>query len=294
MKLTAETTIHSTMNRIWRFTQTPELHQAWDLRFNTIQYLPKTSPDDPQNFVYATQIGFGLAIEGWGKSVAQIEKKDKRTSVLSFGTEDKKSIIREGKGCWIYQATPEGIHFSTVYDYQVRFGWLGRLFDAVLFRPLMIWATRWSFDRLRLWIEQKIPPEIAFRLWVTKVISRVLLGLVWIHEGLIPKILFVRHSELMLVKNSQLYWHSPAFTLMALGFCEIGFGLWLISGYKERLTAFLTLIGLIVLPIIVILNDPMAWSDPFGGISKNLGLIACAVVILKLIPITPRAYWFKK
>lgn len=30
-----------------------------------------------------------------------------------------------------------------------------------MFHPLIGWATAWSFDRLRLWIERGIPPEVS-------------------------------------------------------------------------------------------------------------------------------------
>jgi hypothetical protein len=35
--------------------------------------------------------------------------------------------------------------------------------DRLVFRPLMGWATAWSFDRLRLWCERGISP--ARSLW---------------------------------------------------------------------------------------------------------------------------------
>ena len=34
----------------------------------------------------------------------------------------------------------------------------------VLFRPLLGWATAWSFDRLRLWLEDRLDPRLAVRL----------------------------------------------------------------------------------------------------------------------------------
>ncbi|WLQ35410.1 hypothetical protein P8A18_19140 [Streptomyces castrisilvae] len=56
-----------------------------------------------------------------------------------------------------------GIRFLTGYDYEPRWGRPGRLADRLLFRPLMGWATAWSFDRLRLWCERGITPERALR-----------------------------------------------------------------------------------------------------------------------------------
>jgi hypothetical protein len=55
--------------------------------------------------------------------------------------------------------TEDGVRFLTQYDYEPRFGVAGRAVDGLLFRPLLGWATAWSFDRLRLWLEDGIPPE---------------------------------------------------------------------------------------------------------------------------------------
>src|SRR5215469_8438115 len=38
---------------------------------------------------------------------------------------------------------------------------VGRVTDRFLFRPFLGWATAWSFDRLRVWIEHGIPPEVS-------------------------------------------------------------------------------------------------------------------------------------
>jgi hypothetical protein len=51
------------------------------------------------------------------------------------------SLIREGSGYWKYVPVPDGVRFLTWYDYEVRFGRLGRAVDAAAFRPLIGWAT---------------------------------------------------------------------------------------------------------------------------------------------------------
>ena len=287
MKLTAETTIHGEPETVWRLTQTPDQHARWDLRFTEIESLPKAGPGAPQRFRYATRIGGGLAIEGWGETMAQ---HDGRGSALRFGSSDPRSLIREGSGCWVYQPNGRDVHFSTVYDYTVRYGWLGRALDQALFRPLMIWATRWSFDRLRLWIEQGITPELALRLWLVKSIARVFLGLVWVLEGLVPKLLFVTPGEIDLVRRSGLFWPRPRLTLGVLGGLEILAGLWLISGCAERRSVLLASLAMLVLAGIVAITDPMALANPLGGISKNLGLLACAAAVWLLSPVTPSAH----
>jgi hypothetical protein len=158
-----ETRIRAPLEDVWEKTQRPELHERWDLRFSAIDYLPRAD-GEPQRFRYATRLGFGLRIEGTGESVGDRLGAAGRTSALTFRSGDSKSLIREGSGYWRYVPTAHGVRFLTRYDYEPRWGIAGRLLDRLLFRRLLGWATAWSFDRLRIWLEDGIPPERSRRL----------------------------------------------------------------------------------------------------------------------------------
>ena len=148
--------IKAPIDRLWHLTQTPNLHQRWDLRFTEITYLPRPDPNEPQQFLYQTRIGMGLKIQGQGETTGAFNDPSVRApSALKFSSSDPKSLIRQGSGYWKYIPSPDhqSVRFLTAYDYTVRFGLIGRLLD-LLFRPLIGWATAWSFDRLRLWLEK--------------------------------------------------------------------------------------------------------------------------------------------
>jgi hypothetical protein len=118
-----EINIHAPMEDLWRLTQTPNLHERWDLRFTGIEYLPRPNENEPQRFLYTTRIGFGLKICGEGESVGSHNKRNgERTSALKFGSNDPKSLIRTGSGYWHYIPGDNDITFLTWYDYQTRFG----------------------------------------------------------------------------------------------------------------------------------------------------------------------------
>jgi hypothetical protein len=158
-----EILIRAPIDALWTHTQAPELHERWDLRFSHIQYLPKAHEHAPQRFRYSTRLGFGFEVKGEGESVGRQDSIDGcRSSSLKFWSTAPLSIIREGSGYWKYIATTDGIRFVTWYDYRTRFGYAGALFDRLLFRPLIGWATAWSFDRLRLWLEHNVDPSQAF------------------------------------------------------------------------------------------------------------------------------------
>lgn len=80
-------------------------------------------------------------------------------SGLKFWASAQRAIIDAGAGYWRYVSTDDGIRFLTRHDYRPRWGRLGDLMDRWLFRPLFGWGTAWSFDRLRLWLEDGTPPE---------------------------------------------------------------------------------------------------------------------------------------
>lgn len=166
MSIYVEIVIRGSLDELWHRTQTPDQHQRWDLRFSQITYLPRPDEQHPQHFRYTTRIGFGLEIAGYGETVGSRSTEDGYTSALKFWSDDPRSLICRGSGYWKYIPTPEGIRFITWYDYATRFGAPGRRFDQLIFRPLMGWATAWSFDRLRLWIERGIEPELSPRVCI--------------------------------------------------------------------------------------------------------------------------------
>jgi uncharacterized membrane protein YphA (DoxX/SURF4 family) len=288
--VTADIVVRCDPQTLWRLTQTPEHHVRWDARFTEIEYLPKAAPDHVQRFRYATRLGFGLAVAGWGETVGETSRGG---SALRFGSEQPRSLIRRGGGCWTYRRVEDGgaaaTHFGTVFDYRVRHGLLGKVIDRFAFRPLMQWATRWSFDRLRLWVERGLEPEVALRLWLAKIVARTALALVWVYEGLVPKLLYTTQAEVNLVARSHLYWPTPRATLFALAAGEILGGLWLLSGKAERAASGISLVLLVVLGTLCAIHEPGLLHHPFGGMSKNLGLIGCALVVLLLSKVAPKA-----
>jgi hypothetical protein len=167
--LYAETLIRATCDEVWRLTQEPGQHQRWDLRFTRIEYARPEPGVHGQRFTYSLGFAPALRIAGTGVCSGERVRPDgTRTSVLRFASGQRLSLIRSGMGYWRYVPTAAGIRFLTGYDYQPGWGPLGWPADW-LFRPVLGWATAWSFDRLRLWLECGIPPERSLRRWAADV-----------------------------------------------------------------------------------------------------------------------------
>ncbi|TNJ62694.1 hypothetical protein FE784_29045 [Paenibacillus hemerocallicola] len=277
-----ELDIRAGMDALWNRTQTPEMHEKWDLRFSEIRYLAKRTPDEPQRFLYATRIGFGLRIEGSGVTRGSIEEASgRRTSVLRFGSDSPLSLIREGGGFWRYIPHEDKVTFMTRYDYTTRFGPLGHLADRLVFRPLIGWATAWSFDRLRLWLESGIPPSVSFGRWLVHVCGAWLLALLWMYQGIVPKLIAPEAGELDLLRAAGWFsgWERGA--LAVLGLAEAGFGLLIGLRSKDRRVHAWAAAALVVLAIPALLADPDLWASPMSPIVLSgamLGLhgtVAC-------------------
>ncbi|MET9674088.1 hypothetical protein ABZY68_13470 [Streptomyces sp. NPDC006482] len=174
MGLYIETRVRVDLETLWERTQEPDRHQRWDLRFTEISYLPRAE-GEPQHFRYATRVLPFLAVAGTGVSAGERHRAGgDRVSALRFASPHPLSLLAEGSGYWRYVPTPDGVRFLTGYDYRPRWGRLGRAADRLVFRPLMGWATAWSFDRLRLWCERGITPERSRDRWLLETAARVL------------------------------------------------------------------------------------------------------------------------
>ncbi|HLY25650.1 MAG TPA: DoxX-like family protein [Aggregatilineales bacterium] len=276
-----ETFIRGSLDDLWQKTQTPQLHQRWDLRFSEIEYLPRPDPAQPQQFRYTTRIAFGLRISGAGESLGtRDDPATGATSALKFWSDDPKSLIRKGSGYWKYIAQEGGVRFLTWYDYETRFGALGRLFDWIIFRPLISWATAWSFDRLRLWIEQQIDPGVSLRSSVIYALARIVVGFIWLYHGLLPKLLFLSKDEMALLMNTGLRPDAALMIVRIVGIAEIVLGLATLLGWRWRWPLLVSLGLLGVATVGVIVTSPAYAVAAFNPVTLNLATMALAVIAL--------------
>jgi len=280
-----EARIRCPLEALWKHTQQPELHQQWDLRFTEIEYLPRPSAAEPQQFLYATRIGFGLGVAGRGESLGTKEKNGERTSVLKFWSEEWVSLIREGAGFWKYVPTADGLRLFTKYDYQTRFGWVGQVLDRLAFRPLIGWATAWSFDCLRLWLETGQRPALSRRLALADWLTRATLGVVWVYQGVVPKLLYPDTGELQILQGAGFSAAAAHRVAAGVGVAEILFGLlfWLLPARRLRPVYWLHMLGLLVLGAGALFSQPAVFVAPFNPLTLNLALVAMAAVRL-LVP----------
>ncbi len=290
MSIYVEILIRAPMDALWAHTQTPELHERWDLRFSEIAYVPRSIETEPQRFRYATRIGFGLEVAGEGESVGQRDLANgSRSSALKFSSADRRSIIREGSGYWKYIPTADGIRFLTWYEYRTRFGALGALFDRLVFQPLIGWATAWSFDRLRLWLEEGVDPTLAMRQTLVHGMARVGLALIFAYHGLVPKLLRPHADEVAMLRDVGVAAESTGIVLTMLGIVEFLLAFCLLRFWRRRWPPMLCLGAMLVAAVGVAVSSPRFLGAAFNPVSLNLAVACLAAIDLVVLSGLPSA-----
>jgi hypothetical protein len=290
MSIYVESRVRAPMESLWDHTQTPALHEKWDLRFSRIEYLPKSVDGEPQRFRYATRIGFGFEVSGEGETTGQRNFADgSSTSALTFGSHERLSIIREGSGYWKYIPTSDGIRFITWYDYRTRFGAVGAVFDRFVFRPLIGWATAWSFDRLRLWLENGVDPAQAMRQTLVHLVARVALAVIFAYQGLVPKLLVSHIDEISMLRDAGVSPAAMDIALNALGISELALAAALFVAWRRSWPALLCLVSMPIATAAVALRSPRFFEAAFNPLSLNVGVAALAAIDLLVLAGVPSA-----
>lgn len=281
MNIYVEIRVRAPLEDLWEHTQNPVLHQQWDLRFSRIEYLPRTDDSQPQRFLYATRLGPGLTIRGEGETVGEREDLGgARSSSLRFWSEDSRSLIREGSGYWKYIPAEDGVRFLTLYRYEVRFGWMGRCFDRAVFRPLMGWATAWSFDRLRLWLEDGLDPGLTRDRALAHAAARSGVAFTWIYHGLVPKLLFLHPDERLLLELGGISQSAIPGALAGLGLLEVVFGLLVLILWNKTWPLFATIAAMLLATVGVAATAPSFLIAAFNPVTLNLLVTVLAIVAL--------------
>jgi DoxX-like family len=276
-----ESRIRAPMDQLWDATQQPSLHRRWDVRFGTIDYQP-TVDGEPQRFTYATTIAPGVTIGGTGESLGDRNRPDgTRWSGLKFWADDWRSIIAAGAGYWRYVPTDDGIRFLTRFDYRPRWGRAGELVDRHLFRPVFGWATSWSFDRLRLWLEHGIPPERARDQAVAHGASIAGLAGVWLYQGLVPKLWRVDSGEVALWMSALgLGRRAARGGVRAAGIAEVVMGVAAIARARQRWPAVVTAVAMPLLTTGAWRADRNVITRAFNPVALSTAMVAMAITAL--------------
>jgi hypothetical protein len=275
-----ESRIRASIDDLWRATQEPDRHQRWDVRFGEIEYLPHVE-GEPQQFRYATTVAPGLTVAGTGETLGERDRPDgSRWSGLKFRADDWRSIIGAGAGYWRYVPTDDGVRFLTRYDYRPRWGHFGEWLDRVAFRPLFGWATAWSFDRLRLWLEDGTPPETARNHSVAHAVAAGAVSGIWLYHGLVPKLWNADADELTFWTALGLGTATAKAIVRATGAGEVALGAATARWSNRRWPFLVAALSMPALTVAAGIADRRSITRAFNPVTLNVATAALAVVAL--------------
>ena len=114
-------------------------------------------------------------------------------------------------------------------------------------------------------------------------ILRAGVGVIWLTEGLLPKILFQQTEELRLVDEQGITFVDPGEFLFWLGLAQALSGLLALTlqGRLLRCVLACQLFALVALPLLVSWHHPEYWAHPFGGLTKGMAICAGTWVLLR-------------
>jgi len=109
------------------------------------------------------------------------------------------------------------------------------------------------------------------------------LAILWIYQGLIPKILFQANDERR-IWMLQGFNDQAAISLMECsGAIEIVFGLLFLTGYKTLALHYLNIVGMLGLSFLILLVDPHYFTQAFNPFVMNIAMLALSVSAIHLI-----------
>jgi len=177
-------------------------------------------------------------------------------------------------------ATDGGVRLVTRYDYRLPMGRLGGWIDRVAVRPVLAQATAWSSDRLRIWLEDGIPPEQSRNTAVAHGVAASTVAGIWMYHGLVPKLWKVDADELTFFTVIGLGTRAARAAVRAAGVAETAFGVATARSSNRRWPFALTLMSMPVFAVGAVVTDRRLATRAFNPVSLNAAITALAGVAL--------------
>lgn len=180
-------------------------------------------------------------------------------------------VLTQPPRTWLMAVQAGAVGFFTVT--------LAALEPALLVHPFGVLSKNYPFVALVVatWLAAR--EGWTARAWWT---LRAGMAVVWVTEGLFPKVFFQQPMELAVVAGSGLVPLSPSLflTLMGLAQAASGVAALLLRGAPLRWLLGAQVAALVALPLLVSWQDPSLWVHPFGPMTKNLPILFGTVGVL--------------
>jgi hypothetical protein len=143
---------------------------------------------------------------------------------------------------------------------------------------LIGWATAWSFDRLRLWIERGADPQVSLQRSLIHGLARVAVAFTWAYQGLVPKLLVMHRDETALLLEAGVAPTAAQTIVLLAGWAEVLLGVALLAAWRTR-WLFLVTVGLMVAALLAVaLRSPAYLVAAFNPVTLNVAVMALALI----------------
>jgi hypothetical protein len=136
-----------------------------------------------------------------------------------------------------------------------------------------------------------LAPVAALRLARVQQLVRLVLGLCWVYQGAVPKLLFPDTGELRMVQSLGFSLAAAYRVAEAVGVAEILFGLlfWVLPRGGLRVAYWVNILGLAGLALGVLFSQPSLFVASFNPFTLNLSMMTLATVGLLTLADAPKA-----
>ncbi|WP_394170976.1 DoxX-like family protein [Saccharospirillum alexandrii] len=113
-------------------------------------------------------------------------------------------------------------------------------------------------------------------------VCRVTIAVVWLYQGLVPKLLYMHEDELAMSMAAG-FSHSEAVNVATIGgVLEVGMAVMVLIFWRQRWPLYLTAIAMLGLLFFVILVQPTLLVAAFNPVTTNITVLALSIVGLQL------------
>lgn len=124
---------------------------------------------------------------------------------------------------------------------------------------------------------------------MTKQLKHVVLGIhlclavLWIYQGLVPKILYHAVDEQQLWQAHGVDEIAMLFMIEISGYLEIGFGALFLILHQSKLLHVLNIIAMCALSVLILITDIHYFQQAFNPFVMNIAMAGLSIVALQLI-----------
>ncbi|NNH00556.1 DoxX-like family protein [Acinetobacter sp. ANC 5414] len=112
---------------------------------------------------------------------------------------------------------------------------------------------------------------------------QITLAVLWIYQGLIPKILFQSSAEIGIWQTIGLELHLAKIAVALSGMIEIMFGYTFLIWQKAAFIHQLNILGLSGLLLLIMFTDPLQLTTAFNPVVMNIAMIALSMLAIQLL-----------